>query len=149
MPDLQAKNIIIKTADIETCVALSRLIPEFDGPPEAAEYHRRLDGVPHLILAAFDGRKAIAFKAGYEREGYFYSWMGGVLPDYRHLGLAKRLAMKQEDWARAAGYHTITFKTRNQHKAMLIFALKNGFNIIGFREKEDIAANRILLRKAL
>jgi hypothetical protein len=32
---------------------------------------------------------------------------------------------------------------------MLIFALKNGFDIIGFREKDQVEANRILLRKAL
>lgn len=149
MAGLSAKNITISESDIDTCVRLSRLIPEFIGPPDAMEYHRRLDGVPHLILVAYDGDLAVAFKVGYQREDYFYSWMGGVLPAYRQLGLASELARQQENWAKAAAYDSITFKTRNQHKAMLIFALKNGFNIIGFREKESIATNRILLRKAL
>ena len=43
----------------------------------------------------------------------------------------------------------ITFKTRNVHKAMLIFALSNGFNIIAAEEREEVAANRIWLRKLL
>lgn len=149
MPELSAENITILETDIKTCVRVSLLIPEFDGPPDASEYHRRLQGVPHLLLGAFYGDQAVGFKAGYQREDYFYSWMGGVLPEYRQLGLAQELARRQEAWAKAAGYDSITFKTRNQHKAMLIFALKNGFNIIGFREKESIATNRILLRKTL
>ncbi|PHN05613.1 GNAT family N-acetyltransferase [Flavilitoribacter nigricans DSM 23189 = NBRC 102662] len=149
MPDRSAKNITIVESDIDTCVRLSQLIPEFVGPPAAGEYHRRMDGVPHLLLVAFDDTRPVGFKAGYQRDGYFYSWMGGIIPEYRQLGLAAALAKRQEEWARAAGYDSITFKTRNQHKAMLIFALKNGFDIIGFREKETIATNRILLRKAL
>jgi predicted GNAT superfamily acetyltransferase len=108
-----------------------------------------MKGVTHLILVAYAGDLPVAFKVGYQQEDYFYSWLGGVLPDYRRRGLAKRLAVRQESWARAHAYTSITFKTRNQHKNMLIFALRNGFDIIGFREKETIAANRILLRKAL
>lgn len=149
MPALSAENITILETDIETCVRLSRLIPEFDGPPDAEAYRRRLEGVPHLLLAAFYEQEAVGFKVGYQREHYFYSWMGGVLPDFRQFGLARALARRQEAWAKAAGYDSITFKTRNQHKAMLIFALRNGFDIIGFREKESIATNRILLRKTL
>jgi len=149
MPELNTRPIIIKEGDIATCVNLSQKIPEFLGPPPAEEYYRRMEGIPHLILVAFAGDLPVAFKVGYQKEDYFYSWLGGVIPDFRRRGLAKRLADRQEIWARALGYTSITFKTRNQHKNMLIFALRNGFDIIGFREKESIAANRILLRKAL
>lgn len=148
----------IKQSDIPTVVALSKQIPEFFNPNEADEYEKRLNGVPHLILVAYttnsaetntlnSARQAIGFKVGYEREGYFYSWMGGVLPGFRRFGIAKALADAQENWAKEQGYDSITFKTRNQHKGMLIFALKNGFNIIGFKEKESVETNRILLRK--
>jgi len=65
------------------------------------------------------------------------------------MGIAQALADAQETWAKEQGYSTITFKTRNSHKAMLLFALKNGFNIIGFEAKETIAENRILLQKPL
>lgn len=149
MPNLQVKDITIREATVETCVHLSRQIPEFDGPPDIPEYRRRLEGLPHLILAAYEGERPVGFKVGYQREDYFYSWMGGVLPAYRKRGVARQLALAQEDWARKRGYSSITFKTRNQHKGMLIFALNNGFDIIGFRKKDTVAANRILLRKAL
>ncbi|MEZ4992597.1 MAG: GNAT family N-acetyltransferase [Saprospiraceae bacterium] len=149
MSEFTVQNIRVEEADILTCVHLSREIPEFVGPPEEEEYRRRLEGVPHLILVAYFGKRPIGFKVGYQREAYFYSWMGGVLPDFRRLRIAEKLAKRQEDWARVQGYDSITFKTRNQHKAMLIFALKNGFDIIGFREKESVTTNRILLRKAL
>ncbi len=141
--------IEIKTGDIPTVVGLSRQLPEFVDPAGEDEYHRRLHGVRNLILIAFDGHKPVAFKVGYEREDYFYSWMGGVLPEYRKKGLAKKLADVQEEWARKEGFETLIFKTRNQHKAMLLFALKNGFEIIGFSEKEETSANRILLKKVL
>ncbi len=142
-------NPVISVSDIATAVATSKRIPEFQNPPEAAEYEKRLKDTPHLILVAFDGTRPVGFKVGYERDGTFYSWMGGVLPSYRRRNIALRLAQKQEEWARKQGYKSVTFKTRNQHKNMLLFALKRGFNVVGFKEKGDVMTNRILLRKVL
>ncbi|MEM1215357.1 MAG: GNAT family N-acetyltransferase [Bacteroidota bacterium] len=142
-------QLVIKTGDIAAAVALSERIPEFIHPPQAKEYTRRLSKVPHLILIAYDQDRPVGFKVGYERDGHFYSWMGGVLPSCRRRGAALRLAEAQETWAREQKYNSVTFKTRNQHKNMLVFALRRGFDIIGFKEKEDITANRILLRKVL
>jgi ribosomal protein S18 acetylase RimI-like enzyme len=139
----------IKVADIATAVAVSQRIPEFINPPKKREYQRRLDKVPHLVLVAFVGENPVGFKVGYERDGSFYSWMGGVLPSYRRQSVALKLALAQEKWARKKGYKSITFKTRNQHKNMLLFALKRGFQIVGFKEKDDISTNRILLSKVL
>lgn len=139
----------IVEGNIAEAVAVSRMIPSFQDPPDEAVYQERLSGVPHLILLAYEGRQAIGFKVGYERAGFFYSWMGGVLPEYRRKGVAQALADRQEKWAKANNYFSITFKTRNQHKAMLLFAIRNGFNIIGFEEKDDVSTNRIWLRKTL
>lgn len=139
----------IKEGTIDQVIALSKAIPSFVGPPERAEYENRLLGVPHLILVAYYEGQAAGFKVGYERSNYFYSWMGGVLPDFRRLGIARALADYQEEWAKRNQYFSITFKTRNQHKAMLLFAIKNGFDIIDFEEKESVATNRIWLRKTL
>ena len=142
-------KIEIIEGDIPTAVAISKQIPEFDGPPETDVYESRLAGVPNLILIAKVKGEDAGFKVGYEREGHFYSWMGGIKPVFRKMGIAKALAEAQENWAKKQGYTTITFKTRNHHKGMLIFAIKNGFDIIGFKEKETLATNRILLRKTL
>lgn len=139
----------IRAGDIATVVTLSKQLPEFVNPHEAEEYERRLTGVSHLILVVYANEEPVGFKVGYERDGAFYSWMGGILPDFRRLGLAKALADEQERWAKQQGYKTITFKTRNSHKGMLIFALQNGFDIIGFEPKSTIEQHRILLRKRL
>ncbi len=139
----------IKKGTIEDAVELSRQIPEFVSPHGSSEYERRFKNKPHLILIAYDGAKLVGFKAGYERDGYFYSWMGGVLPEHRNKGIAQKLADEQESWAKQHNYPHVTFKTRNRHKAMLLFAIKNGFRIIGFEKHGDIEENRILLRKFL
>lgn len=139
----------IRQARLAEIVALGSRLPEFSNPPTGKQYHDRLTGVRHLLLLAeWEGMPA-GFKVGYEREESFYSWMGGVLPEFRRLGIARALADAQEEWARRQGFGQIVFKTRNQHKNMLLFALQNGFDIIGFTEKETVETNRILLRKVL
>ena len=122
-------------------------LPEFDTPYDEAKILEKINNKPYLNLIAFIDNLPAGFKLGYERDGYFYSWLGGVLPKYRRNGVAKKLAEVQEKWALENGYETVTFKTRNRHKAMLIFALKNGFNIIGHEKKEKLAEHRIWLRK--
>jgi GNAT superfamily N-acetyltransferase len=91
----------------------------------------------------------VGFKVGYQREidGSFYSWMGGVLPDFRRRHVARLLAEAQEKWAAGHGYRRITCKTRNRHKAMLLFALKNGFRITAVEPQPDPDENRIWLEK--
>ncbi len=139
----------IKQGNIKTIVSMSKEIDEFQNPHDEMEYERRLKRVPHLILIGYVGEKPVGFKVGYERDGSFYSWMGAVHPSWRRKGLAKALAKEQEAWARQQGYTSITFKTRNRLKPMLVFGIRNGFDIIGFEEKADVSENRILLRKDL
>jgi predicted GNAT superfamily acetyltransferase len=142
-------NVLIKAATIEMAVRVSRMIEEFDNPDDASEYEKRLRNVPHCIFTAFVKEEVVGFKVGYEREGYFYSWMGGVRCEWRRKGVAKALADRQEEWARQQGYTSVTFKTRNRLKPMMIFALRNGFNVVGVQEREDIRENRIIMRKEL
>lgn len=141
--------IHIRTASIAEIVTLSDEIPELHQPYRAAEYERRLRGVPHLILLAeFDGYPA-GFKVGYEREGFWYSWMGGVHPEHRRRGVARQLAIAQEAWAKEKGYPHVSFKTLNRHRNMLRFAIERGFNILRVDERTSIAEYRIWLRKPL
>jgi len=141
----------IKMSDIETVSALAHAIPELVTPYPADEYHQRMKGKESLILVAFMDSNPAGFKAGYDKygDGSFYSWMGGVLPEYRRHHVAKALADAQEAWAKQSGYQRIVFKTRNKHKAMLAFAIHNGFSIIGVEERRQIEEYRILLQKLL
>jgi ribosomal protein S18 acetylase RimI-like enzyme len=73
-------------------------IPEFDPLKPITYYQKRLEDTPHLILVAQDGSKLVGCKIGYDRfaDGSFYSWLGGVLPEYRKTGIAQALADHQE-----------------------------------------------------
>lgn len=105
--------------------------------------------MPHLLLSAEVAGEIAGFKVGYERDSSFYSWMGGVRPEYRRMGIAKALAQRQEAWAKSRGYQHIRFKTRNYLKPMLIFALNNGFYISAVEKRTDPLSNRIWLEKVL
>ncbi len=144
-------DITIKKGSIPDVVKLSMQIPEFHEPHQQNEYRSRLEGTPHLIAIAFFKNEPIGFKVGYQREndGSFYSWMGGILPDFRRMGVARLLADYQENWARKQGYRAIKMKTRNRLKPMLYFALGNGFNIVKVDLKESVEENRIHLEKQL
>ncbi|MGI9544101.1 MAG: GNAT family N-acetyltransferase [Cyclobacteriaceae bacterium] len=137
---------------VEDAYKVSQLIPEFDPPQyKQQEYVKRTSRVPSLILiASYHGNPA-GFKVGYQRDndGSFYSWMGGVLPNYRRQKVAQQLAHQQEQWAKENGYQKITFKTRNRNIAMLMFALKNDFKITKVTPKESIDDHRIWLEKIL
>jgi predicted GNAT superfamily acetyltransferase len=141
----------IKRGSIEEVVAISAEIPEFENPHGAEEYSKRLAGKRFLILIAYIDSHAVGFKVGYNKEnnGSFYSWMGGVLPAYRQAGVARELARIQEIWAKKEGFTRIRFKTRNRHKNMLLFAIKNGFAIMAVELREKVAEYRIVLEKEL
>ena len=145
------KEYKIRTGSINEVVAISQQIPEFNNPYPKETYEARLTGVPHLILVAEYEGKGVGFKVGYDRDkdSSFYSWMGGVLPDHRRAKLARRLAEQQEAWAKEQGYKRIRFKTRNKLKAMQIFAISRGFDIIGLFPEEDLGEYRILMEKQL
>jgi GNAT superfamily N-acetyltransferase len=150
-PEQPSSALEIREGTVEEAVALSREIPEFNDPYPIDEYRRRLSGVNHLVLVAYQAGRPVGFKVGYERDsdGSFYSWMGGVHPRYRRLGIARRLAEQQEAWAVSQGYHTLRLKTRRKYRAMLQFALGSGFRITDVIPKTPAAESRILLEKPL
>lgn len=145
------KTVIIRKGSIEEAIAVSKQIPEFYKPYAFDEYAERLGNSHHLIAIAEVNSECVGFKVGYQRDNdqSLYSWMGGVLPKYRKEGVARQLADFQEDWAKNEGFTTIRMKTRNRLKAMLHFALGNGFYIIGVDQFEDPGENRIWLEKKL
>jgi len=140
-------QIQIKQGTINEIVLLSKQIPEFEKPYENSEYKMRFENTKHLILIAYYFEKPIGFKVGYQIEDYFYTWMGGILPNFRNRNIAKKLAQKQEEWIKENGFAKIKLKTRNKHKSMLHFALSNGFKIIGFEPNENREESRIILEK--
>lgn len=102
----------------------------------------------HLAIAYVEDQP-VGFKIGYERDqNEFYSWLGGVLPEYRGLGIAGDLMAVQHEWCKKQGYSKVGTKTQNRFKAMLMLNIKNGFEIIG-TDLEDKDGMKILMEKKL
>lgn len=141
----------IKETSLATALGVLEKLPEFDTLKAQEHYEQMLSGKKSLIICAFEAGEAVACKIGYDRfeDGSFYSWLGGVASDHRQKGLAKALADFQEDWAMHNGFTSIKFKTRNRLKAMLHFALGNGFSIYNVKPREALEDYRIELIKQL
>ena len=141
--------ILIRPGNFQKCIALSRKIPEFDSPYDITEYEK-ICADDHISLNAFVGEKPAGFKIGYGRfkDGSFYSWIGGVLPQYRKQGVACSLANNQEEWAKKS-FSSIRIKTWKLHQAMLEFCIQRGFIIIKIIPKNFDSESRIWLEKQL
>ena len=142
--------IQIQSGSFQECVDLSNQIPEFDSPYALDEYEKRCEGA-HLSLNAFVDEKPVGFKVGYDRfkDGSFYSWMGGVLPKFRRMGVAYSLANFQEKWAVENGFSSILLKTRQKHDEMIAFSFNRGFIITEETQITPAEETRIWMGKSL
>lgn len=86
-----------------------------------------------LFLFAKDtNNKTIGFKYGKAQNNKeFFSTNGGVLPDFRNLGVASVLMKAQHEWAKNNGFVKIYTSTRNHFPGMLRLNLNFGFQIVG------------------
>lgn len=126
-------------------------IPEFPGKASLEFYVERLKDRVYLALIAEKDGDLLGFKVGYQDDSpdTFYSWMGGVRPEFRRFGIADALAEYQETWAREKGFKLIYFKTRNRFPAMISFGLKRGFKILQVIRKGGVEDYRVVMRKKM
>lgn len=91
-----------------------------------------LDRDDLLILLARVEEKPVGFKIGYKENRFvFYSAKGGVLAEYRRMGLARLMLDRMLDYVREKGYTRFAFDTfPNRHPGMTILALKEGFRVV-------------------
>jgi predicted GNAT superfamily acetyltransferase len=102
-----------------------------------------------LIVLCYYQNQLVAFKIGYRYNNRtFYSWVGGVLPQYRRNGIAKKLAELQEQEVKVQGYQAIRTKSMNRFKSMMILNLKNGFDIKSVYTNE-VGQTKIVFEKTL
>lgn len=148
---MKKSGIIIKEDCLQDAILISHQIPEFEATYIYNDYKNRLNDVRHLVLTAYINNKPIGFKIGYETptKQNFYSWMGGILPNYRQFGIAEKLMKYQERWAIKAGYQRILVKTRIKYKAMIKLLQKHQFIQIGIIPYSPDEETRILYEKIL
>lgn len=101
----------------------------------------------YLLIAYLDDQ-ALGFKLGFELSpDVFYSWLGGVKPEYRRFGVATELMNRQHEWCRGKGYKSVRTKTMNHFRPMLLLNVREGFQITGTEESE--IGLKIVLEKSL
>lgn len=102
-----------------------------------------------VIILCYDAKIPIGFKLGYRyNEDTFYSWVGGVLPQYRQKGIAKKLMQLQHDCASKKGYGKVRTKSMNRFKPMMCLNLKSGFDIVKVYTN-DSQQTKIIFEKKL
>ncbi|GAB2484611.1 GNAT family N-acetyltransferase [Algoriphagus taiwanensis] len=141
----------IREASPSELLLVHERIPEFPGKASLDFYTERLKHRLHLALVAEKDGELLGFKVGYQSDNpdSFYSWMGGVRPEFRKHGIADALAEYQENWAREKGFKAIFFKTRNRFPAMISFGLKRGFKIMEVIPKGGVEDYRVVMSKQL
>ncbi|ATP38575.1 GNAT family N-acetyltransferase [Solibacillus sp. R5-41] len=83
-----------------------------------------------LAVVVLEEGIVAGFKLGYEQpDGVFYSWLGGVHPQYQQRGIAMKCMTAQHEWCKQQGYSRVRTYGRNERKAMLIVNIKAGFEI--------------------
>ena len=94
-------------------------------------FNKRVKDNPMLFsVLAYSKERLIGFKIGYPySKTTFYSWVGGVLPQFRCHGIGSQLANLQEDYVKTRGFNKLRTKSMNSYKPMMILNLKNGFDI--------------------
>ncbi|WP_244668233.1 GNAT family N-acetyltransferase [Bacillus sp. NTK074B] len=102
-----------------------------------------------LIDIAMDDSRVIGYKIGYQLDTHtFYSWLGGVDPNYRKQGIAAELMKQQHQTLKELGFKVVQTKTMNKWRSMLILNIKNGFDVIDTYTNEK-GLHKIILEKKL
>lgn len=107
----------------------------------------RLGRMPALSVFAAERDGALCgFKIGYAvTSRRYYSWLGGVDPASRRLGVALALMGQQHDWAFGAGFEVIETEVLQNNHAMQQLNERAGFIAAGMRF--DKTEPRIIYRK--
>ena len=149
--EMDNNQLVLHIGKLDDAYNVFLKIPEFDNHYGISEIKKRLTNTKHLILTIKIEGQPVGFKIGYETPSkkYFYSWLGGVLPQYRKLGIAEKLAKYQEDWVVNSGYRSILVKTRKKHQTMTQFLKKNNYKLLGTRPYMSEEETRLLYEKKL
>lgn len=101
------------------------------------------------LIAQLDGKPA-AFLCGYGlRPTTFYSWLCGVLPDARRMGVARQLFDAEQAWAAEHDYEMMRLECNNQSRPALQLAIAHKYDIVGIRWDTRSSTNLVIFEKVL
>jgi GNAT superfamily N-acetyltransferase len=126
-------------------------IPEFQ--IDSTTYNQlteRINNVKQaLIFVAYIDNLPVGYLMGYERYSSFYIWLAGVLPSHRRERIFVQLMDRVEQWATKKNYNSLTIKTRNYFKSMLLFLISHDFKFIDIDKRDSINNHRLILEKII
>ena len=143
-------SITYREGTIADVIEINTRIPEFDPGQSEDKLSTRIAGRVSLILVAEVDNVNAGYKLAYQRsQGELYSWLGAVAPDYRNLGIARRLIELQEQWASKHGFEHISVKSMNRFPAMLKLLVSCGYLVSGYEDTGDPVTSKICFSKYL
>lgn len=121
--------------DYSVIEEIERLV--FKHPHTKKEFERRLKNNPrpYYIVATFE-RKVIGYSIGYDVKGKLYNAFLAIRPEFQRKGVGTSLIKEIIRIAKRNGFKKTFLKTQNDSIGMISLALKFGFKIIGFKDKE-------------
>lgn len=131
---------------------IAELYSQLFRPTHKPEFFRRrfLGRYNILMLVASIDERPVGFFIGFElKPSVFFSWLYGVLPDYRRTGVASQLMEAVHAWVQEQEYVSIRFECHNQHRPMLHMAIAQGYDIVGIRWDQDRGENLVIFEKVL
>jgi len=138
-----------RVGTIEEAYKVFTKIPEFDQYLSIDEMRQRVIEGSIVLISEYEG-ELIGFKIGYPlNKTDFYSWLGGVVPSKRKLGVAKRMLVLQESLAAKQSFTSILVKSMNRFRSMLHMLIENGYDITSVENYGGTDSERICFRKAL
>ncbi|CAF3365526.1 unnamed protein product [Rotaria sp. Silwood2] len=110
----------------------------------------RINNVKYpLILVAYIDNQPVGYLTGYERYSSFYIWIAGVFPNHRRQGILVQLMNRTKQWAMKEKCNSLTIKTHNSFKSMLLFLISHDFKLIDIDKRQSVDTHRLILEKQL
>ena len=142
--------IEIRQVAPEMAYEVSLMVDELQPPYSWEKWKNRLRGREHICLVALEEGEPAGCKIGYFEHDHFYSWVGGVRTKWRRQGIASKLAERLEEIVREKGVDVIRMKTWNRFRGMLLFAIRDGFDIVDVEREANASTElKIVLEKKL
>lgn len=138
--------LTVKEGTLEDVLSIHNAIPEMNSHHDIEYLQTRLANKRFISLVAELNNQMVGYKLGYWLDNHnFYSWIGGVLPQFRQNNIAQSLLDEQERRVIESGGSNIQVKSMNRFKGMLIFLLKNDYQVTGY----ETLKGKILFDKPL
>lgn len=98
----------------------------------------RLENMPDAtVFTATKEARLAGFKAGYAiAEDRYYSWLGGVDPDFRGRGIAKELMSRQHQWLSESRFRLLETHVEQGNERMIQLNLDGGLSVVGLFLKD-------------